>query len=104
MNDKYLQIRIFPSGKITIVKCKKDYIDYTGGDLYSIYNGNRKKPISYDYFVTTENRFEKDCKKHLGKMLRKIEKEYDLLYKKHNLINNIILKIHGYDDGSRRIN
>lgn len=91
MQEKYLEVRIFPSGKITIVKCKKDYVDYTGGDLYNIYNGNRKKPISYDYFVTTEKRYKKDCNRHFGKMLRNIQKEYELLDKKSSLIRKIIL-------------
>lgn len=95
MEEKYLEVRIFPSGKITIVKYKKDYVDYTGGDLYSVYNGNRKKPISYDYFVTTEKRYNKDCNKHLGKMLRNIQKEYELLDKKSSLIRKIILNTQG---------
>lgn len=95
MQEKYLEVRIFPSGKITIVECKKDYVDYTGGDLYNVYNGNRKRPISYDYFVTTEKRFKKDCDKHLGKMLRNIQKEYEFLDKKSSLIHQIILNTQG---------
>jgi hypothetical protein len=84
--DKYLQVRIFKSGVIKVVKCPKDFVDYTGGDLYNLYNGNRKKPISYNYFITTEKRYEKDCKKHFDKMLRDIRKEYNILDKKKYLI------------------
>ena len=91
MTHKYLQVKIYPSGRISVVKCKKDYVDYTGGDLYSVYNGNRKKPISYDYFVTTETRYNKDCKKHFGKMLNELRKKYEQLDKKRDAIHKMII-------------
>ena len=91
MKQKYLQVKIYPSGRVTVVKCDKDYVDYTGGDLYSVYNGNRKKPISYDYFLTTEKRFDKDCKKHFEKMTRELNKEYQKLDKKRLVIQKMIL-------------
>lgn len=91
MKGKYLEVRIFPSGKITIVKCKKDYVDYTGGDLYNVYNGNRKKPVSYDYFVTTDKSFNKDCRKHFDKMTRELMKQYQKLDKKRLAIHKMIL-------------
>jgi hypothetical protein len=88
MKDKYLQVRIFKSGKIKVIKCQKDYVDYTGGDLYSVsgFTGKTKKTVAYDYFITTENRYKKDCKKHFDKMLKEIRKQYDVLDKKRHLI------------------
>lgn len=83
---KYLEVRIFKSGVIKVLKCKKDFIDSTGGGLYSMYKGNLKKPFSYDYFITTESRYTKDCKKHLDKMLREIRKQYNTLDKKRYFI------------------
>jgi len=83
---KYLEVRIFKSGVIKVVKCKKDFVDYTGGDLYNMYRGDLKKPYSYDYFITTESRYTKDCKKHFDKMLREVYKQYNTLDKKRYFI------------------
>jgi hypothetical protein len=83
MEDKYLQVRIFKSGKLKVIKCEKDYVDYTGGDLYSV---TGLKGFLYDYFVTTESRYKKDCKKHFNKMLKELRKQYNILEKKRYLI------------------
>jgi hypothetical protein len=88
--ENYLQVRIYPKGKIKVIKCKKDYIDYSGGDLYNLYNGNLKKPITYDYFITTESRFKKDCNKHFGRMLKEVKKQSKVLEEKMFLINKMI--------------
>lgn len=91
--EKYLQVRIYPKGKIEVIKCFKDYVDYTGGDIYNFYNGNRKKPISYDYFITTESRFNKDCNKHFGRMLKEFKKQSKVIEEKLISINNMINSI-----------
>ena len=91
MTQKYLQVRIYPTGRVSVLKCKKDYVDYTGGDLYNLYNGNRKRPISYDYFITTESRYNQDCKRHFRKMIKELDKQYAKLDKKRLSIDEIIL-------------
>lgn len=93
MKERYLQVKIYPSGRVTKVKCDKNYIDYTGGDLYNVsgLNSNKRRIISYDYFITTEKRFNKDCRKHFHKMTRELNKEYRKLDKKRLAIHKMIL-------------
>lgn len=91
---QYIEVRIHEkSGKITTHASNKEQYESKFGQVYFRMNITRNQPpdnYQYDYFITTNKRFRKDCAKHFGAMLKELDKEQAPLDKKRASINKLI--------------
>ena len=86
--EKYIEVRIHKSGRITLHKSTESKYNTTNGDMYYHWSWNPKK--SYEFFITTDKWLKRDCKRHLGKMLKDLDKEQAALDKRRAHINKMI--------------
>lgn len=84
---KYIEVRFQNrNGKITIHNSSREDYERTDESLFGRFGLN----YDYEYFITTNKQFRKDCKKHFGLMLKKLDKEQSILDKKRANINKLI--------------
>ena len=84
--EKYIEVRIYKSGRITLHKSTESEYEACYGGMYSRLSPKKE----YDFFITSNKRLKRDCKRHLGRMQKTIDKEQAILDKKRAHINKMI--------------
>lgn len=87
--ETYIKVKINEkTGRLTTHKSDVNSFNMYGGDLFTSYNGDTGQ--SYLFFVTSNNRLKRDCKKHFGNMLKEINAKQKVLDKKRSEIEKMI--------------